>query len=982
MSWKTILPASVRTCMEVNKLPNEPIWLAVETDISLSGDSQSIWLVATHSAITLLVPSENRLIERIGWDQMETVRTISGVGSGLLQARIDEQWVDLLRYSNAHAQRFHKVSRRLDRWCQEELPSDEAVLETMEDVDFSFDPPKCPSCELRLDTKDSSCPRCLQRGQILHRVWKVLRPHWRGGFALIMLTTLGVVAELVPPYLQIKLVDGILAQVNNKPFDPATAPGMKTMLLVLVLALAASRMMLSIVGVIKGRLSSLIGSSITCNLRLEMVTKLQKLAVSYYDRHHVGSMISRVAHDSEVLHGLMHQITGGFLLQVVKLFGVGAMLFWINPKLATYTLIPVPLVIYGTWFFWQKVYPRYYRLWDASSKQMSALSGMLHGIRVVKSFAQEEREYDRFESAATHLRDWKLWVEYANARYSAVMQIVFSLGGLIVWYVGGLDMIGGMETATGDKMTLGNLVGFLAYLAMFYAPLGALANFTTWLTSFLSGSKRVLELLDTPLDVDEPEHPISWDNPRGAIAFDNVTFGYDRNSPVLHNISFEVQPGEMIGIVGRSGSGKSTMVNLLGRFYDPQEGEIRIDGHDIRDLSVQKLREHLGIVFQDSFLFRGTIWKNLCYGRPKVTIEEGLAAAKAAGAHDYICRKQLSYETYLGERGSGLSGGEKQRLSIARTLMYDPKILVLDEATSNIDAESEKSIQEALEVLIEGRTTIAIAHRLSTLRNADRILVFDRGRLVEQGSHAELLAMEDGVYARLVQIQTQVTKDPNVDNLLHQSKDRESLRAANSQGGTRTANAGGSDSATAVLDVPPVAECKVSKDDADRPILRWLDPSRDQFELIDQHLCLRLSGGPAQRVFLIRAFPASHPEQFVSVRTWDENGDDTELGMLHSLSDWPTEADAAIRAALERRYLLRKITRIHSIKLSFGFLEFDVETTSGRQQFTARWTQSKATNFGKRGKLMTDTEDNQYVVADVEELSPRDREIFLQYVYW
>jgi ATP-binding cassette, subfamily B, bacterial len=219
----------------------------------------------------------------------------------------------------------------------------------------------------------------------------------------------------------------------------------------------------------------------------------------------------------------------------------------------------------------------------------------------------------------------------------------------------------------------------------------------------------VLELLDTPALITEPKHPVAWENVRGAIRFDDVTFGYDRNQPVLRDVSFEVQPGEMVGIVGRSGSGKTTLVSLLSRFHDVQEGSITIDGIDLRDLSMHDLREKLGVVFQESFLFRGTIWKNLAYGRPQATIEQGLTAAKAAGAHDFLCRQPLAYETLLGEHGAGLSGGEKQRLSIARTLLYDPRVLVLDEATSNIDAEAEKSIQEALAVLVRGRTTIAIA---------------------------------------------------------------------------------------------------------------------------------------------------------------------------------------------------------------------------------------------------------------------------------
>jgi ATP-binding cassette subfamily B protein len=235
---------------------------------------------------------------------------------------------------------------------------------------------------------------------------------------------------------------------------------------------------------------------------------------------------------------------------------------------------------------------------------MAALSGMLSGIRVVKAFSQESRERDRFHAASDHLRHWRQWVEHTNNTYAASMQIVFGLGGLIVWYVGGRDVIGG-------QMTLGQLIAFLAYLAMFYAPLGALSNFTTWLTSFLSGSQRVLELLDTPALIAEPKEPVRWENVRGEIRFQDVTFGYDRNQPVLRDVSFEVRPGEMVGIVGRSGSGKTTLVSLLSRFHDVQEGSITVDGIDIRDLSMHDLHEKLGVVFQESFLFRGTIWKNL-----------------------------------------------------------------------------------------------------------------------------------------------------------------------------------------------------------------------------------------------------------------------------------------------------------------------------------------------------------------------------------
>ncbi len=939
--------------------PDDPVapfagaWAAIDSDVSLDGTPARECLVISASGLAVCPTADHDSpppvppIRHVAWPDIERVRTTAGVGGGMLQTRVGGDWVDVIRYSNALATRFHKVARAVEA-ARERAAADGTAIEPIRFDAAPLDPPRCRSCSLRLATSEDSCPRCMQKGRILKRVVELIAPYRRSALLMGILTLVGVVAELVPPKLQQYMVDDILAVPAT--VDPgAPQPDFKTALLVVVLALAFSRVLLSVVAVLKGRLASTIGSSLTATLRQEMVDKLQSLSVAYYDRHQVSSMISRVAHDSEVLHGLMHQFTGGFLLQIVQLVAVGIMLFWINPKLAAFTLIPVPLVIFGSWIFWRHVYPRHYRLWDAASKQMAVLSGMLSGIRVVKAFAQEPRERDRFQAASDHLRDWRQWVELTGTTYSAAMQIIFSLGGLIVWYVGGRDVIG-------REMTLGQLIAFLAYLAMFYAPLGALSNFTTWLTSFLSGSKRVLELLDTPALIHEPLEPAAWDKPRGEIAFRDVTFGYDPNQPVLRDVSFRVAPGEMIGIVGRSGSGKSTLVNLLARFHDVQEGTIEIDGIDIRRLATGDLRERLGIVFQESFLFRGTIWKNLSYGRPAATIEEGLAAAKAAGAHDFLCRQPLAYETLLGERGAGLSGGEKQRLSIARTLLADPAILVLDEATSNIDAEAEREIQRALAVLIQGRTTIAIAHRLSTLRQADRILAFDRGRLVEQGTHAELLAA-DGLYARLVRIQTQVSKRPTVDSLLAESP-------------------------------PEHADNAPGRADRHAPHeMEWLDPSRHEFRL-GPHGRIELwdrSAEPnrlAAGMFVVPTFPATQPEAYLSVRGWTDDGEEHELGLVRQLADWPQEAIGIIRDAVLRRTLVRTVRRVLDVKLSHGYLDFDVETDTGPGRFTTRWTQSQAVDFGAAGKLLIDAEDNRWVVPQIDDLPKADRERFLQYIYW
>ena len=1010
-------PRSVGDCSDQQQREESTnVLFAIDTDVSLEGALREEWLLVTE--LELQVSPERFTRDYVGasvghtkrlslpWSTIESVRTVSGVGSGLLQAKVSGVWLDVLRFSNALALRFHKVASLLERYREEKEAARNgdkvASWHELNESDLeSLDPPRCKQCSLRLGSLAESCPRCVERGQILRQVIYLLKPHTKGALFLCLLTLVGVGAELIPPKLQQYMVDHVLTG--------SSTVDVKTALLVVVLALAFSRVLLSVVGVIKGQISTAIGTGLTSTLRAEMVQKLQKLAIAYYDRHQVGSMLSRVAHDSEVLHGLMHQLTGGFLLQTAQLIGVGAMLVWLNPKLALFTLIPVPLVILGSWFFWQRVYPRYYRLWDASSRQMSVLGAMLSGIRVVKAFAQEDREYDRFNKASEHLKQWRLWVENTNAYYSAAMSVVFSLGGLIVWYVGGRDVIG-------KEMTLGELIAFFAYLAMFYAPLSALSNFTSWLTSFLSGSKRVLELLDTPIAIQEPEKPEEWAEPLGKIEFEHVTFGYDRNQPVLKDVCFEVAAGEMVGIVGRSGSGKTTLVNLLGRFYDVQEGRILVDGIDIRSLKMQQLRERLGIVFQDSFLFRGTIWKNLSYGRPSTTIEEGLVAAKAAGAHDFILRQPLAYETFLGEHGAGLSGGEKQRLSIARTLLYDPKILVLDEATSNIDAEAEKSIQEALEVLIKGRTTVAIAHRLSTLRNADRIIVFDRGRLIENGTHAELLE-QNGTYARLVRLQTQVTKDPSVDHLLVNESDANNSSQTEFGSGRSVLELSKTDSTAASKTIAKSPSPKPKNQDSpspsasenqdspspsafenqdspvseksskkDRPVssINWLTPERVKFRKADDSRTELWIDGECsgKSVLVLAAFPASQADRYLSIRQWQDHGEDSELGMISELSEWPKDQQEIIRSSLERHYLLRKIERVYQSRLKLGFLEMDVETNLGREKVIMRWTQSQAIDFGERGKMILATEENRYIVPDTDSLPKLDRERFTQYIYW
>lgn len=330
------------------------------------------------------------------------------------------------------------------------------------------------------------------------------------------------------------------------------------------------------------------------------------------------------------------------------------------------------------------------------------------------------------------------------------MAFVFGLGGLIIWYIGGRDVLDGY-------ITLGTLMAFLGYIGMFYAPMQNMAMFSNWATQFVASCQRIFEILDTPTEVSDPPDAIPCPEMRGEIEFRNAWFGYDRYNPVIKGVSLRISAGEKIGIVGRSGSGKTTLISMICRFYDPQRGKILLDGNDVLKLKRSDVLDHIGLVLQEPFLFRGSVRANLTYGKPDATTEEILAASKAAQCHDFIMNLSNGYDTYLGERGAGLSGGERQRLSIARALLRNPSILILDEATSSVDTESEQRIQEALKVISRGRTVISIAHRLSTLKDADRIFVMDNGRLIEEGDHVRLMAL-GGVYHGLVRIQAQLSK--------------------------------------------------------------------------------------------------------------------------------------------------------------------------------------------------------------------------------
>ena len=751
------VPPPLAQCARAEGLDVGQAWISTTSDLNLSGQYERIYVLVDDQCLyTLGETTDGRTAVRIRLDRkmVQEVRTRQGVGGGFLEARVEDVFIEVAAYSNARADAFHKLVSKLRRWCADERPP--------VSVEDDFNPRICPTCGLPLQFKGDVCRNCMKGGAVFRRVLKLMRPYASKAIIMMALVLAAVGLSLVPQFLVRHLVNHVLApeQAGNAVM---TSEAATRTLLWLVGGLLGVYVLTATVQTFSGRLASFVGTQITYDMRSRVFRHLSGLGIDYFDRYNIGQLMTRVAGDTEQMKGFVHQLTSGFLAQLLQVFAVGAVLFTLNWRLAIITLLPAPLVVFSAIFFWRRIYPRYYRIWDANSKLHGVLNTILSGIRVVKAFGQEQRERDRFGRSSGYVRDSFRGVEYIVTAFNPGIGLLFQLGGILVWYYGGGWVLQSHGMPADQRLlNLGDLLAFLGLLGMFYNPLGQLTQLTNWLTGFLTASQRVFEILDTQPQIVETETARPLPQKGGAIVFEHVTFGYHRHEPILRDVSFEVRAGEHIGIVGKSGSGKTTLINLLARFYDVDEGRILIDGVDIRDLKLDELRRYVGIVLQEPLLFRGTIAANVTYGRSSATPEEILAATKAANAHDFIMRHPLGYDTYIGERGAGLSGGERQRASIARALLYDAKILVLDEATSNVDTESEQLIQQALERMTAGRTTLTIAHRLSTLRRSDRIVVLEQGKVTEMGTHAELLALE-GMYYRLVKIQTELSAEPSVD---------------------------------------------------------------------------------------------------------------------------------------------------------------------------------------------------------------------------
>jgi len=586
---------------------------------------------------------------------------------------------------------------------------------------------------------------------VLWRLISYLRPY-RGKVILGMVSaTLLAALSMVPAALSGRLIDTVEAGLRTGDGAFREQAGFFVLLIVIAYVLRLVFLWLRL------HLMAILGEQVAHDLRNEVYAKVQKLSVSYFSKNQTGTIISRITSDTDRIWEFIAFGVVEVSLSLITLVAASVFLIWKDMTLGLVMVIPVPFLLWAIAINGLTIQRHYTRAWRKWSSLTDVISDTIPGMRIVKSFHREDHERARFGKKNADSLDTFVGVHRNWTRFWPLLMAVIHGITIAVYWLALPRLFAGPDSA--NHLSTGDFVTFLLFAGIFFQPIEVFGQMSRMVNRSLSSAQRVFELIDTKPEMLESRESIDPGRVEGRVTFEAVSFGYDRVRPILKDISFEVQPGETIGIVGTSGAGKTTLTNLLPRFYDPTSGRICVDGHDLRDLDTGKLRRQIGMVLQEPFLFHGSILDNIRYGKPEATSAEVIEAARAADAHRFITRLPQAYDTVVGERGHTLSGGERQRIAIARAVLSDPRILILDEATSAVDSETEFKIQAALDRLSKDRTTFAIAHRLSTLRNADRILVLDQGRLAETGSHEELLEIGDGIYRKLWETQQRMGRE-------------------------------------------------------------------------------------------------------------------------------------------------------------------------------------------------------------------------------
>ncbi|MFZ2656418.1 MAG: ABC transporter ATP-binding protein [Victivallales bacterium] len=731
-------PDKVREILQRDH-PGEEIIISLSSDIAGHRHYGAEWLVVTNKTVLVYCIGDTGVAgpcHDIPLASLKKARISPHVGimSFLVEPKTGSPF-KIISFSQVLNPLFAHAAEDISRLANNEPISDKSTLTGK----------ICSSCRKPIPEELNKCPRCTDRRGTLLRISQFAMAYKGTLILILMVMIAGTVFGLLTPYMSKLFIDVIL-----KP-DPVTGEFVnKSWLGPASLVLLGAYAMQLFLGGIQERLSGILGFKTVADVRQRIYEKLQELSLGFFDKHQTGALLARVNQDTQEMQRLLVDFVPITIESILMFIGIGIFLFVLSWQLTLFVLIPILCIVIFVKMIIPKLWIYFHRFFHRRSKLSAIVADSLSGIRVVKAFGQEQMETDKFQKYSMKYRDAGIDLAKRWSVFHPIFHLFIMSGMVIVWYVGGYLIYDG-------KMTLGSVVAYSGYLMMFYRPVFMLTRMLDLITNALSAAERVFDVIDTEPMIKESPDAVGLSDLKGEIEFRNVTFGYDKFKPVLKNVSLTIRKHEMIGLVGKSGAGKSTMINVICRLYDTTGGQILLDGVDLRNIKQNDLRRNIGIVLQDTFLFNGTIYENISYTKPGATREEVIRASIAANAHEFILKKPDGYDTEVGERGNSLSGGEKQRISIARAILRDPKILILDEATSSVDTQTEKKIQEALEHLTKGRTTIAIAHRLSTLRKCDRLVVLKNGEIGEIGTHQELMAKKGSFY-ELVQIQSELAQ--------------------------------------------------------------------------------------------------------------------------------------------------------------------------------------------------------------------------------
>lgn len=672
---------------------------------------------------------------------LKNARVEERLSGGILIAEYEGDTVQLAVFSHSVRSSVAIYARHLNRLSAgEEIHPDE-----IERVGNGY----CPKCGTRYpDQNRRVCPNCMNKDQLFRRIWVFLK-RYKGALALTLLSLTFLTAmSIISPYLS----KGFF-------FDEVIyGKGKFAGQLLLVLGLiVATKALSSISSVINNWVTSKVAANMVFDLKRTIFSSIDRLSISFFLGRQTGGLMTQVNEDSSTIYSFFCDGVPTLLINVVQVAVLSVLLFIMNPLLALLSLLTIPFFIFVLKAVYKAEKKYYARRYSHSKRVNSTLADVFSGMRVVKAFSKEKKEYDRFNGQSRRFAKAGLDLSIFNAFSWPLSSVLLLLGNSVAWGVGGYMVMKGY-----NGMTYGTLLTFTAYMNMIYSPMIFFTNVFNQAADCANALQRLFEIMDAQPDVVEKENAVAVENLGNDVVFDHVNFSYIKGKKIIKDVSFSVPGGGVLGIVGHTGAGKSTLANLLLRLYDADEGEIRIGGYPVKDLKLESIYRQIAIVSQETYLFMGTILDNIRYAKPDASYEEVITAARCAGAHDFIMKFPDAYQTRIGSGGQELSGGEKQRISIARAILKNPKILVLDEATAAMDTQTERKIQSALEELIRGKTTIMIAHRLSTLRSADYLIVMEHGKIVEEGTHEALLEKENGVYQKLYRLQTEALRNAGV----------------------------------------------------------------------------------------------------------------------------------------------------------------------------------------------------------------------------